>query len=196
MAQISAEEITKLIRDQIENYDGAVQVAEVGSIISLGDGIARLHGLEKVMAGEMLQFPHDVAGIAMNLEEDQVGAVLLGDYTKLTEGDEVRRTGKIISVPVGKALIGRVVDALGRPLDGKGPIETDTFFPIERMAPGVVDRKSVSEPMQTGLKAIDAMVPAERWDWGGPDWREKVRTETSLAIVGAQREERIALQPD
>ena len=162
MAQISAEEITKLIRDQIENYDGAVQVAEVGSIISLGDGIARLHGLEKVMAGEMLEFPHDVAGIAMNLEEDQVGAVLLGDYTKLTEGDEVRRTGKIISVPVGKALIGRVVDALGRPLDGKGPIETDIYFPIERMAPGVVDRKSVSEPMQTGLKAIDAMVPIGR----------------------------------
>jgi F-type H+-transporting ATPase subunit alpha len=162
MAQISAEEITKLIRDQIENYDSAVQVAEVGSIISLGDGIARLHGLEKVMAGEMLQFPHDVAGIAMNLEEDQVGAVLLGDYTQLTEGDEVRRTGKIISVPVGKALIGRVVDALGQPLDGKGPIETDTFFPIERMAPGVVDRKSVSEPMQTGLKAIDAMVPVGR----------------------------------
>ena len=162
MAQISAEEITQLIRDQIENYDGAVQVAEVGSIISLGDGIARLHGLEKVMAGEMLEFPHDVAGIAMNLEEDQVGAVLLGDYTKLTEGDEVRRTGKIISVPVGKALIGRVVDALGRPLDGKGPIETDIYFPIERMAPGVVDRKSVSEPMQTGLKAIDAMVPIGR----------------------------------
>ncbi|MDA0204222.1 MAG: F0F1 ATP synthase subunit alpha [Acidobacteria bacterium] len=162
MAQISAGEITKLIRDQIENYDSAVQVAEVGSIISLGDGIARLHGLEKVMAGEMLQFPHDVAGIAMNLEEDQVGAVLLGDYTQLTEGDEVRRTGKIISVPVGKALIGRVVDALGRPLDGKGPIDTDTFFPIERMAPGVVDRKSVSEPMQTGLKAIDAMVPVGR----------------------------------
>jgi F-type H+-transporting ATPase subunit alpha len=162
MAQISAEEITKLIRDQIENYDGAVQVAEVGSIISLGDGIARLHGLEKVMAGEMLEFPHDVAGIAMNLEEDQVGAVLLGDYTQLTEGDEVRRTGKIISVPVGKALIGRVVDALGRPLDGKGPIETDTYFPIERIAPGVVDRKSVSEPMQTGLKAIDAMVPVGR----------------------------------
>ena len=162
MAQISAEEITKLIRDQIENYDSAVQVAEVGSIISLGDGIARLHGLEKVMAGEMLEFPHDVAGIAMNLEEDQVGAVLLGDYTQLTEGDEVRRTGKIISVPVGKALIGRVVDALGRPLDGKGPIDTDIYFPIERMAPGVVDRKSVSEPMQTGLKAIDAMVPIGR----------------------------------
>jgi F-type H+-transporting ATPase subunit alpha len=162
MAQISAEEITKLIRDQIENYDSAVQVAEVGSIISLGDGIARLHGLEKVMAGEMLEFPHDVAGIAMNLEEDQVGAVLLGDYTQLTEGDEVRRTGKIISVPVGKALIGRVVDALGRPLDGKGPVDTDIYFPIERMAPGVVDRKSVSEPMQTGLKAIDAMVPIGR----------------------------------
>lgn len=162
MAQISADEITQLIRDQIENYDGAVQVAEVGTIISLGDGIARLHGLEKVMAGEMLEFPHDVAGIAMNLDEDQVGAVLLGDYTQLTEGDEVRRTGRIISVPVGDALIGRVVDALGRPLDGKGPIETDECLPIERIAPGVIDRKSVAEPMQTGLKAIDAMIPIGR----------------------------------
>ena len=162
MAQISAEEITQLIRDQIENYDGAVQVAEVGSIISLGDGIARLHGLEKVMAGEMLEFPNDVAGIAMGLDEDQVGAVLLGDYSQLREGDEVRRTGRILSVPVGNAMIGRVVDALGRPLDGKGPIETDDYLPIERIAPGVVDRKSVSEPMQTGLKAIDAMIPVGR----------------------------------
>ena len=120
MAQISADEISKLIREQIENYETAVEVAETGSIISLGDGIARLHGLEKVMAGEMLEFPHDVAGIAMNLEEDQVGAVLLGEYQELKEGDEVRRTGRIVSVPVGEALIGRVVDSLGRPIDGKG----------------------------------------------------------------------------
>ncbi len=162
MAQISAEEISKLIRDQIENYETAVEVSEVGSIIALGDGIARLHGLDNVMAGEMLDFPHDVAGIAMNLEEDQVGAVLLGDYTKLREGDEVKRTGRIISVPVGKALVGRVVDALGRPLDGKGPIQTDTYFPVERIAPGVVYRKSVKEPMQTGIKAIDAMIPVGR----------------------------------
>ncbi len=162
MAQISADEITKLIRDQIENYEGAVEVAEVGSIISLGDGIARLHGLEKVMAGEMLDFGHDVSGIAMNLEEDQVGAVLLGDYTQLKEGDEVRRTGRIISVPVGEALIGRVVDSLGRPLDGKGPIQTDQYLPVERIAPGVIARKSVKEPMMTGLKAIDAMIPIGR----------------------------------
>ena len=162
MAQISADEISKLIREQIENYEGVVEVSEVGSIISLGDGIARLHGLEKVMAGEMIQFPHDVAGIAMNLEEDQVGAVLLGDYSELKEGDEVRRTGRIISVPVGEALVGRVVDSLGRPLDGKGPIQTTEFFPVERIAPGVIDREGVKEPMQTGIKAIDGMIPIGR----------------------------------
>jgi len=162
MAQISADEISKLIRDQIENYEGAVEVSEVGSIISLGDGIARLHGLERVMAGEMLEFPHGVAGIAMNLEEDQVGAVLLGDAGSLREGDEVRRTGRIISVPVGDAMIGRVVDALGRPLDGKGPIETDKFNPVEKIAPGVIQRKPVKMPMQTGIKAIDAMIPVGR----------------------------------
>ncbi len=162
MAQISADEISKLIREQIENYDKAVEVNEVGSIISLGDGIARLHGLEKVMAGEMLQFPHEVAGIAMNLEEDQVGAVLLGEYSELKEGDEVRRTGRIISVPVGEALVGRVVDSLGRPLDGKGAIQTDKYNSIERIAPGVIDRQGVKEPMQTGIKAIDAMIPVGR----------------------------------
>ena len=162
MAQISAQEISKLIREQIENYEGTIEVAEVGSIISLGDGIARLHGLEKVMAGEMLEFPHNVAGIAMNLEEDQVGVVLLGDYTNLKEGDEVRRTGRIISVPVGDALVGRVVDALGRPLDGKGPIETTERLPVERIAPGVIDRQPVKEPMQTGIKAIDSMIPIGR----------------------------------
>ncbi len=162
MAQISAQEISQIIRDQIENYEGAVDVAEVGTIISLGDGIARLHGLERVMAGEMLEFPHNVSGIAMNLEEDQVGAVLLGEYSELKEGDEVRRTKRIVSVPVGQALVGRVVDALGRPIDGKGPIETDTYFPVERMAPGVIDRQPVKEPMQTGIKAIDSMIPVGR----------------------------------
>ena len=162
MAQISADEISKLIREQIENYETAVEVAETGSIISLGDGIARLHGLEKVMAGEMLDFPHDVAGIAMNLEEDQVGAVLLGEYQELKEGDEVRRTGRIVSVPVGEALIGRVVDSLGRPIDGKGPIQTEHHLPVERLAPGVIDRSPVKEPVQTGLKAIDAMIPVGR----------------------------------
>ena len=162
MAQISADEISKLIREQIENYETVVEVAETGSIISLGDGIARLHGLEKVMAGELLEFPHNVAGIAMNLEEDQVGAVLLGEYQELKEGDEVRRTGRIVSVPVGEALIGRVVDALGRPLDGKGPIQTEHYLPVERLAPGVIDRSPVKEPVQTGLKAIDAMIPVGR----------------------------------
>ena len=162
MAQISADEISNLIREQIENYETAIEVSEVGSIIALGDGIARLHGLEKVMAGEMLEFPHNVAGIAMNLEEDQVGAVLLGEYQELKEGDEVRRTGRIISVPVGKNLVGRVVDALGRPLDGKGPIEAEAHFPVERLAPGVIDRSPVREPVQTGLKAIDAMIPVGR----------------------------------
>jgi F-type H+-transporting ATPase subunit alpha len=162
MSQISADEISKIIREQIENYEGTIEVAEVGSIISLGDGIARLHGLEKVMAGELLDSPHGVSGIAMNLEEDQVGAVLLGEYTELKEGDEVRRTGRIMSVPVGEALVGRVVNSLGQPIDGKGPINTTYYNPVERLAPGVVERQPVKEPMQTGLKAVDAMIPIGR----------------------------------
>jgi F-type H+-transporting ATPase subunit alpha len=162
MAQISADEISKIIREQIENYEGTVEVAETGSIISLGDGIARLHGLEKAMSGELLEFPHGVAGIAMNLEEDQVGAVLLGEYTELKEGDEVRRTGRIMSVPVGEGLVGRVVNSLGQPIDGKGPIGASQYFPVERLAPGVVERQPVKEPMQTGLKAVDAMIPIGR----------------------------------
>ncbi len=125
MAQIRADEITSILRQEIENYDRAIDVSEVGTIISVGDGIARIHGLDKVMSGELIEFGHGVSGIAMNLEEDQVGAVLLGEYQHIREGDEVRRTGKIMSVPVGEALIGRVVDALGRPIDGKGPIATD-----------------------------------------------------------------------
>src|SRR5450631_982258 len=162
MAQIRADEITKLLRQEIENYDGAIDVSETGSVISVGDGIARIHGLEKVIAGELIAFPHNVAGIAMNLEEDQVGAVLLGEATEIKEGDEVRRTGRIMSVPVGEALIGRVVNALGKPIDDKGPIDTTLFNPIERLAPGVVDRKPVKEPLQTGIKAIDAMIPIGR----------------------------------
>ncbi len=162
MAQIRADEITSILRQEIENYERAIDVSETGSVISVGDGIARIHGLEKVMAGELIEFPHGVSGIAMNLEEDQVGAVLLGDFTEVKEGDEVRRTGRIMSVPVGDALIGRVVDALGRPLDGKGPIHTDTFNAIERLAPGVVDRQPVKEPVQTGIKAIDSMIPIGR----------------------------------
>src|SRR5438445_11490580 len=150
MVQIKADEITKLIREQIENYETESAVDEVGTVISLGDGIARVHGLDKVMAGELLSFPHDVAGLAMNLEEDQVGVVLLGDYTEIKEGNEVKRTGRIMSVPVGDGMIGRVVNALGQPIDGKGPISTNKFIPIERIAPGVIDRQPVREPMPTG----------------------------------------------
>jgi F-type H+-transporting ATPase subunit alpha len=162
MPQIRADEISKIIREQIENYDRSVTVSEVGTVISVGDGVARIHGLENVMAGELLELPHEVAGLALNLEEDQVSAVLLGDYTKIQEGDVVKRTERIMSVPVGEALIGRVVDALGRPTDDKGPILTDQYIPIERLAPGVVDRRPVREPLQTGLKAIDAMIPIGR----------------------------------
>ncbi len=162
MAQIKADEITQLIRQQIENYESKVAVDEVGTVITLGDGIARVYGLDKVMAGELLSFPHQVAGIAMNLEEDQVGVVLLGDYTEIKEGDEVKRTGQIMSVPVGDALVGRVVNALGVPIDDKGPISTDKFIPLERLAPGVIDRQPVREPMATGLKAIDSMIPIGR----------------------------------
>ncbi len=162
MAQIRADEITSILRQEIENYERAIDVTETGSVISVGDGIARIHGLEKVMAGELIEFPHNVAGIAMNLEEDQVGSVLLGEYTEIKEGDEVRRTGRIMSVPVGEALIGRVVNALGQPIDGKGPIQTTEFNPVERLAPGVVARQPVKEPMQTGVKAIDAMIPIGR----------------------------------
>src|SRR5579872_5590604 len=162
MAQMRADEITTLLRQEIENYERAIDVSETGSVISVGDGIARIHGLEKVMAGELIEFPHDVAGIAMNLEEDQVGAVLLGDYTHIREGDEVRRTSRIMSIPVGEEMVGRVVNALGEPIDGKGPIQTTKFNPVERLAPGVVARQPVKEPMQTGIKAIDAMIPIGR----------------------------------
>src|SRR5277367_955315 len=162
MAQIKADEISQILREQIANYDSKVKVDEVGTIVSLGDGIARLHGLDKVMAGELLSFPHGIAGLAMSLEEDQVGAVILGDFTELKEGEEVKRTGKILSVPVGPALIGRVVNALGLPIDDKGPIATTETLPIERLAPGIIDRQPVREPMATGLKAIDAMIPVGR----------------------------------
>src|SRR5919197_1789945 len=159
---IRAEEISKIIRDQIGSYAVGVDVAEVGTIVSIGYGIARVHGVENTMAGEMLEFPHSVYGIALNLEEESVGAVLLGDYTEIREGDTVKRTGRIISVPVGQELVGRVVNALGQPIDGKGPIVSKQVMPIERLAPGVVDRQPVKEPLQTGLKAIDAMVPIGR----------------------------------
>jgi F-type H+-transporting ATPase subunit alpha len=162
MAQIKADEITQLLREQIQNYDSEMHVDEVGTIISLGDGIARIHGLEKVMAGELIEFPHGVAGLAMNLDESEVGAVLLGDYTELREGDQVKRSGKIMSVGVGQSLVGRVVNALGHPIDDKGPLENTEDYPVERLAPGVVDRQPVREPMATGLKAIDSMIPIGR----------------------------------
>ena len=162
MANIKADEITKILKEQIENYQQTVEVDEIGSVISVGDGIARVHGLEKCMEGEMLTFPHGVTGIALNLEEDQVGVVLLGDYTEIKEGDIVKRTNKIMSVPVGDALIGRVVDPLGNPLDDKGPVQTNERLPLERLAPGVVDRQPVREPIQTGIKSIDSMIPIGR----------------------------------
>ena len=160
--QIKAEEISKIIRDQIGNYAVDVDVAEVGTVISVGDGIARIHGVERAMAGEMLEFPNGLYGIALNLEEESVGAVLLGRSTEIKEGDTVKRTGRIISVPVGDEMLGRVVNSLGQPIDGKGPIAAKQFSPIERLAPGVTDRSPVKEPLQTGLKAIDGMVPIGR----------------------------------
>src|SRR3982751_4882888 len=162
MAQIKADKITKLIREQIENYETQISVDETGTVITLGDGIARVYGLDKGMAGELLDFPHGIAGIAMNLEEDQVGAVLLGEYTEIKEGDQVNLTGRIMSVPVGESLIGRVVNSLGQPIDDKGPIATDKFIALERIAPGVIDRQPVREPMAKGLKAIDRMIPIGR----------------------------------
>jgi F-type H+-transporting ATPase subunit alpha len=162
MASIRADEISRVLREEIENYEKAVDVAETGSVISVGDGIARIYGLENVMAGELIEFKGGVSGIALNLEEEDVGAVLLGDFSDIKEGDEVRRTGRIMSIPVGEGLIGRVVDALGLPIDGKGPIEAKAYNHIERIAPGVVDRQPVKEPLQTGIKAIDGMIPIGR----------------------------------
>ena len=160
--QIKADEITAILERELSGYEADVDVAEVGSVLSVGDGIARIYGLEKAMANELLAFPNDVFGLALNLEEDQIGAVLMGETRLVEEGDEVRRTGRIIEVPVGPALIGRVLDPLGRPIDGKGPIEAADHFPVERIAPSVVERQPVAEPMQTGLKAIDSMIPIGR----------------------------------
>jgi len=162
MANIKADEISKILREQIENYEQTVAVEEVGSVISVGDGIARVYGLEKVMSGEMISFPHNVFGIALNLQEDEVGAVLLGEYNAIKEGDTVKRTNTIMSVPVGEALVGRVVNPLGEPIDDQGPIASSQRNPLERIAPGVLDRQPVREPLQTGIKAIDAMIPIGR----------------------------------
>jgi F-type H+-transporting ATPase subunit alpha len=162
MANIKADEISKILREQIANYQQTLSVDEVGSVISVGDGIARIYGLEKAMAGEMLAFPHNVFGIALNLEEEEVGAVLLGESSELKEGDTVKRTNMVMSVPVGEALIGRVVNPLGEAEDDKGPIATKQRNPLERIAPGVLDRQPVREPLQTGIKAIDSMIPIGR----------------------------------
>jgi F-type H+-transporting ATPase subunit alpha len=159
---LKAEEITEIIRQQLSGIGKGVDVSEVGTVTSVGDGIARVYGLDRVMAGELVSFPHNIAGLALNLEEDNVGVVLLGEASAIKEGDIVKRTGKIMSVPVGQAMVGRVVNPLGVPIDGKGPVNTNEFYPIERLAPGVIDRMPVKQPLQTGLKAIDAMIPIGR----------------------------------
>ncbi len=160
--EIKAEEISRILKEQIRDYRAGVTVNEVGTVISVGDGIARVHGLDHVMAGELLDFPHGVKGIALNLEEDNVGTVLFGEHTRISEGDVVKRTGRIMSVPVGEGLVGRVVNALGEPIDERGPVDAAEYANIERLAPGVVDRQPVKEPLQTGLKAIDSMIPIGR----------------------------------
>ena len=160
--KMNLEEITAIIKDQIKNYNVDLNVDDVGTVIEIGDGIAHIHGLDKAMAGELLDFGNDIYGLVLNLEQDSVGAVLLGGETHIKEGSEVKRTGRIMQVPVGDAMIGRVVDALGRPIDGKGAIDTTETHPVEYPAPGIADRKSVHEPLQTGLKAIDALVPIGR----------------------------------
>lgn len=162
MSSLRPEEISSLIKQQIEKYEAQVEVSDVGRVIQVGDGIARVYGLYETMASELLEFPGGVYGMALNLEEDNIGCVILGPYTHIREGDPVKRTGRIVSVPVGEALIGRVVNPLGQPLDGKGPIKAEKYRPIERIAPGVITRRSVHEPLQTGIKAIDSMIPIGR----------------------------------
>jgi F-type H+-transporting ATPase subunit alpha len=162
MVEIKADEITEILKQQLAGYEKSIDVAEVGTVLSVGDGVARIHGLDKAMAGELVDFGHDIYGLALNLEEDNVGVVLLGESYEIKEGQEVRRTGRIVQVPVGPALVGRVVDGIGRPIDGKGPVATTESYPLERIAPGVIDRQPVREPVQTGLKAIDAMIPIGR----------------------------------
>ena len=160
--ELRPEEISSIIKEQIKRYENKIDLQDVGTVIQVGDGIARIHGLEKCMAGELLQFEGDVYAMALNLEEDFVGAVMLGSDENIKEGDTVKRTGRIVEVPVGNQLLGRVLNALGQPIDGKGPINTDTFRPIETQAPGIIERKSVHEPLQTGIKSIDSMIPIGR----------------------------------
>ncbi|MFO7273704.1 MAG: F0F1 ATP synthase subunit alpha, partial [Bacillota bacterium] len=159
---IRPEEISAILKQEIQRFSTEIETSNVGRVIQVGDGIARVYGLESCMASELVEFPNGIMGMAFNLEEDNVGVVILGPDEDIKEGMEVRRTGRVVEVPVGPALIGRVVNALGQPLDGKGPIETDMYLPVERKAPGVITRKSVHEPLQTGLKAIDSMTPIGR----------------------------------
>ena len=160
--QLNPSEISELIRARIKDFEAGAEARAEGTVVSLTDGIARIHGLADAMQGEMLEFPNDTYGLALNLEQDSVGAVILGDYEHIVEGDTVKCTGRILEVPVGEGLLGRVVDSLGNPIDGKGPIEAAASEPIEKVAPGVISRKSVDEPVQTGLKSIDSMVPIGR----------------------------------
>ncbi|MBQ4160403.1 MAG: F0F1 ATP synthase subunit alpha, partial [Clostridia bacterium] len=160
--QLKADEISKIIIDQIKNYENKIEQKETGSVIEVGDGIAKVHGLDNCMANELLEFANGEFGMALNLEESFVSVVILGTDAGIREGDIVKRTGRVVEVPVGKALIGRVVDALGHPIDGQGPIETDKTRPIESAAPGIIERKSVSVPLQTVIKAIDSMIPIGR----------------------------------
>ena len=160
--KINADEISSVLKKEIENYQSDLAVDEVGTVLEVGDGIARIYGISNCMAGEMLEFANGANGLAFNLEENSIGAVILGDFSTLKEGDSVKRTGTVMQVPCGEALLGRVVDPLGNPLDGKGPIKTDTYRPVESPAPGIADRKSVHEPLQTGIKAIDSTIPIGR----------------------------------
>ncbi|MDG1454912.1 MAG: F0F1 ATP synthase subunit alpha, partial [Planctomycetota bacterium] len=160
--KINADEISSVLKKEIENYQSDLAVDEVGTVLEVGDGIARIYGISNCMAGEMLEFANGANGLAFNLEENSIGAVILGDFSTLKEGDAVKRTGTVMQVPCGEALLGRVVDPLGNPLDGKGPIKTDTYRPVESPAPGIADRKSVHEPLQTGIKAIDSTIPIGR----------------------------------
>ena len=179
MEAIRADEISKIIRQQIEGYSAGIEVAEVGTVIKAGDGIAEIYGLERVMAGELLDLPHEVAGIALNLEEDKVGAILFGDYEKIKEGDEVRRTGRIMSVPIGDELVGRVVDPLGRPLDGRGPIDTGKYNPLEKIAPGVMDRQPVRD---SAWFCTDATAQCYEFNFGLPKGLEPGQHEMRIEV--------------
>ncbi|HJY65065.1 MAG TPA: F0F1 ATP synthase subunit alpha [Ignavibacteria bacterium] len=162
MAEVKPDEVSAILRKQLSGFEKEIDVYEVGTVVQIGDGVARIYGLTKCMASELIEFPHGVFGMALNLEEDNVGCILFGDYTRVKEGDEVKRTGRVASMPIGEAMMGRVINPLGQPIDGKGPIQTDKFSPIERKALGVIARQPVKEPLQTGIKAIDSMIPIGR----------------------------------